>query len=299
MLTPAYIFQQFINALNMGSIYALVAIGLTMVYGILRLINFAHGDMMTVGAYLALAALTTLALPAWAALIIPMFVVAALGILIERLAYRPLRGAPEVAMLITSLAISSLIEHGATMTLTAQPRPVRLPAGLTQRIEALGLNFSVMDIVIIALAIVLMIALTVFVRRTTLGIAMRACSENVRVTQLMGVDVNQVIAVAFAISAGLAAAAGVLWSGKFGIVDPFTGFVPGLKAFVAAVIGGIGNIPGAMLGGYLLGFAEVFFVAFMPPEVSGYRDAFVFVLLLVVLLVRPSGLLGAREVNRA
>ena len=299
MLTPAYIFQQFINALNMGSIYALVAIGLTMVYGILRLINFAHGDMMTVGAYLALAALTTLALPAWAALIIPMFVVAALGILIERLAYRPLRGAPEVAMLITSLAISSLIENGATMTLTAQPRPVRLPAGLTQRIEALNLNFSVMDIVIIALAIVLMIALTVFVRRTTLGIAMRACSENVRVTQLMGVDVNRVIAVAFAISAGLAAAAGVLWSGKFGIVDPFTGFVPGLKAFVAAVIGGIGNIPGAMLGGYLLGFAEVFFVAFMPPEVSGYRDAFVFVLLLVVLLVRPSGLLGAREVNRA
>lgn len=299
MLTPAYIFQQFINALNMGSIYALVAIGLTMVYGILRLINFAHGDMMTVGAYLALAALTTLALPAWAALIIPMSVVAALGILIERLAYRPLRGAPEVAMLITSLAISSLIENGATMTLTAQPRPVRLPAGLTQRIEALNLNFSVMDIVIIALAIVLMIALTVFVRRTTLGIAMRACSENVRVTQLMGVDVNRVIAVAFAISAGLAAAAGVLWSGKFGIVDPFTGFVPGLKAFVAAVIGGIGNIPGAMLGGYLLGFAEVFFVAFMPPEVSGYRDAFVFVLLLVVLLVRPSGLLGAREVNRA
>ena len=299
MLTPAYIFQQFINALNMGSIYALVAIGLTMVYGILRLINFAHGDMMTVGAYLALAALTTLALPAWAALIIPMSVVAALGILIERLAYRPLRGAPEVAMLITSLAISSLIENGATMTLTAQPRPVRLPAGLTQRIEALSLNFSVMDIVIIALAIVLMIALTVFVRRTTLGIAMRACSENVRVTQLMGVDVNRVIAVAFAISAGLAAAAGVLWSGKFGIVDPFTGFVPGLKAFVAAVIGGIGNIPGAMLGGYLLGFAEVFFVAFMPPEVSGYRDAFVFVLLLVVLLVRPSGLLGAREVNRA
>lgn len=299
MLTPSYIAQQFINALNMGSIYALVAIGLTVVYGILRLINFAHGDMMTVGAYLALAALTTLALPAWAALLIPMLVVGGLGVLIERLAYRPLRGAPEVAMLITSLAISSLIENGATMALTAQPRPVRLPAELTQRVDVLGLNFAVMDVAIVALAIALMIALTVFVRRTTLGIAMRACSENVRVTQLMGVDVNRVIAVAFAISAGLAAAAGVLWSGKFGIVDPFMGFVPGLKAFVAAVIGGIGNIPGAMLGGYLLGFAEVFFVAFMPPEVSGYRDAFVFVLLLVVLLVRPTGLLGAREVNRA
>lgn len=299
MLAPSYIAQQFINALNMGSIYALVAIGLTVVYGILRLINFAHGDMMTVGAYLALAALTTFALPAWAALLIPMLVVGALGVLIERLAYRPLRGAPEVAMLITSLAISSLIENGATMTLTAQPKPVRLPTELTQRVDALGLNFAVMDVAIVGLAIALMIALTLFVRRTTLGIAMRACSENVRVTQLMGIDVNRVIAVAFAISAGLAAAAGVLWSGKFGIVDPFMGFVPGLKAFVAAVIGGIGNIPGAMLGGYLLGFAEVFFVAFMPPEVSGYRDAFVFVLLLVVLLVRPTGLLGAREVNRA
>ena len=299
MLTPSYLIQQFINALNMGSIYALVAIGLTVVYGILRLINFAHGDMMTVGAYLALAVLSSLALPAWTALLIPVFVVAALGVLIERLAYRPLRGAPEVAMLITSLAVSSLIENGATMTLTAQPRPVRLPAELVQRINALGINFAVMDGVIVALAVALMIALSLFVRRTTIGIAMRACSENVRVTQLMGIDVNRVIAVAFAISAGLAAVAGVLWSGKFGIVDPFMGFVPGLKAFVAAVIGGIGNIPGAMLGGYLLGFAEVFFVAFMPPEVSGYRDAFVFVLLLVVLLVRPSGLLGTREVNRA
>ncbi|BCX05845.1 MAG: branched-chain amino acid ABC transporter permease [Candidatus Roseilinea sp.] len=299
MLTPSYIAQQFINALNMGSIYALVAIGLTVVYGILRLINFAHGDMMTIGAYLGLAVLTALALPAWAALLIPMLVVGALGVLIERLAYRPLRGAPEVAMLITSLAISSLIQNGATMTLTAQPRPVRLPAELTQRVDVLGVNFAVMDVVIVGLAVALMIALTLFVQRTTLGIAMRACSENVRVTQLMGVDVNRVIAVAFAISAGLAAVAGVLWSGKFGLVDPFTGFVPGLKAFVAAVIGGIGNIPGAMLGGYLLGFAEVFFVAFTPPQVSGYRDAFVFVLLLVVLLVRPTGLLGAREVNRA
>lgn len=299
MLTPSYIVQQFINALNIGSIYALVAIGLTVVYGILRLINFAHGDMMTLGAYLGLAALTALTLPAVAALLAAMLIVAAVGVLIERFAYRPLRGAPEVAMLITSLAISSLIENSATMTLTAQPRPVRLPVELTQRINVAGLSFAMMDIIVIALAVALMIGLTLFVRRTTLGIAMRACSENVRVTELMGIDVNRVIAVAFAISASLAAAAGVLWSGKFGIVDPFMGFVPGLKAFVAAVIGGIGNIPGAMLGGYLLGFAEVFFVAFTPPEISGYRDAFVFVLLLVTLLVRPSGLLGAREVNRA
>jgi branched-chain amino acid transport system permease protein len=299
LFTPSYVAQQFVNALNMGSIYALVAIGLTVVYGILRLINFAHGDMMTVGAYVALAVLTSLTLPAWAALLIPIFVVAAIGVIIERFAYRPLRGAPEVAMLITSLAVSSLIENGALMTLTAQPRPVRLPAELVQRVDVLGVNIAVMDAVIVVLALALMVGLSLFVRYTSIGIAMRACSENVRVTQLMGVDVNRVIATAFAISAGLAAVAGVLWSGKFGLVDPFMGFLPGLKAFVAAVIGGIGNIAGAMLGGYLLGFAEVFFVAFMPSEISGYRDAFVFALLLVVLLLRPTGLLGAHEASRA
>lgn len=299
MFTPTYLAQQLINALNLGSLYALVAIGLTMVYGILRLINFAHGDMMTLGAYLALAGISALVLPAWAALVLPMLVIALVGVLIERLAYRPLRGAPEVAMLITSLAVSSLIQNGTTMLLTAQPRPLRVPSALTQRIVFGDLSIAVMDLGIIALAVVLMVALGMFVKRTTIGIAMRACSENLRAAQLMGVDVNRVIVVAFAISAGLAGAAGVLWSSKFGLVDPFMGFVPGLKAFVAAVIGGIGSIPGAMLGGYLLGFAEVFFVAFAPPELSGYRDAFVFALLLIVLLVRPAGLLGRGEVNRA
>ncbi|MCS7087121.1 MAG: branched-chain amino acid ABC transporter permease [Thermoflexales bacterium] len=299
MLTPTYLAQQLVNALNLGSLYALVAIGLTMVYGILRLINFAHGDMMTLGAYLALGIIALLALPVELALVLPMLLVAGVGLLVERLAYRPLRGAPEVAMLITSLAISSLIQNGATMTLTAQPRPVRLPSQLAQRIAIGELSLAVMDLVIVALALALMVALGVFVKRTTIGIAMRACSENLRAAQLMGVDVNRVIAIAFAISAGLAGVAGVLWSGKFGLVDPFMGFVPGLKAFVAAVIGGIGSIPGAVLGGYLLGFAEVLFVAFAPPGLSGYRDAFVFALLLIVLLVRPAGLLGQREVNRA
>ncbi len=294
-----YLLQQTVNALNLGSIYALVAIGLTIVYGILRLINFAHGDMMTVGAYVALAALSALVLPVWSAMLLAMIVAGAIGIVIERLAYRPLRGSREVAMLITSLAISSLIQNSATMTLTAQPRPLRLPAELARRFEWAGLTIAPIDGLILLLSILLMVLLSLFVKYTTIGIAMRACSERVWTTHLMGVHVNRVIAVAFGVSAALAGIAGVLWSGKFGLVDPFTGFVPGLKAFVAAVIGGVGSIPGAMVGGYLLGFAEVFFVAFAPPALSGYRDAFVFVLLLAILLVRPAGLFGLEEGRRA
>lgn len=294
-----YLLQQTVNALNIGSIYALVAIGLTIVYGILRLINFAHGDMMTLGAYVALAALSVLVLPVWSALLFAMLVAGAIGVLIERLAYRPIRGSREVAMLITSLAISSLIQNSATMALTAQPRPLRLPAELTRRVEWAGLTVAPIDGVILLLSIALMVLLSLFVKYTTIGIAMRACSERVQTTYLMGVHVNRVIAVAFGVSAALAGVAGVLWSGKFGLVDPFTGFVPGLKAFVAAVIGGVGSIPGAMVGGYLLGFAEVFFVAFAPPALSGYRDAFVFVLLLAILLVRPAGLFGLEEGRRA
>lgn len=294
-----YLLQQTVNALNIGSIYALVAIGLTIVYGILRLINFAHGDMMTLGAYVALAALSVLVLPVWSALLFAMLVAGAIGVLIERLAYRPIRGSREVAMLITSLAISSLIQNSATMALTAQPRPLRLPAELTRRVEWAGLTVAPIDGVILLLSIALMVLLSLFVKYTTIGIAMRACSERVQTTHLMGVHVNRVIAVAFGVSAALAGVAGVLWSGKFGLVDPFTGFVPGLKAFVAAVIGGVGSIPGAMVGGYLLGFAEVFFVAFAPPALSGYRDAFVFVLLLAILLVRPAGLFGLEEGRRA
>ena len=294
-----YFLQQTVNALNIGSIYALVAIGLTIVYGILRLINFAHGDMMTVGAYVALAALSALVLPVWSALLLAMLVAGAIGVIIERLAYRPIRGSREVAMLITSLAISSLIQNSATMALTAQPRPLRLPVELTRRVEWAGLNVAPIDGLILLLSIALMVLLSLFVKYTTIGIAMRACSERVQTARLMGVHVNRVIAVAFGVSAALAGVAGVLWSGKFGLVDPFTGFVPGLKAFVAAVIGGVGSIPGAMVGGYLLGFAEVFFVAFAPRALSGYRDAFVFVLLLAILLVRPAGLFGLEEGRRA
>jgi branched-chain amino acid transport system permease protein len=286
-----YIGQQIVNGLNQGSIYALVAIGLTIVYGILRLINFAHGDLLMVGAYLSLALLLNSALPLGAAVLVPMIVIGAVGILVERLAYRPLRGAPEVAMLITSLAVSSILQNGTVMTLTAQPKAFRLPQGLTALHDVGGIGFSTLNVLTVCVAIGLMLLLTLFVTRTRVGIAMRACAENLQAARLMGININQVIAYAFAIGSALAAVAGFMWAGRFGEIEPFMGFLPGLKAFVAAVIGGIGNIPGAVLGGYLLGFAEVFFVGFLPPAFSGYRDAFVFALLLLVLLVRPHGLL--------
>lgn len=299
MYSMSYIAQQFINGLNLGSVYALVAIGLTIVYGILRLINFAHGDLMMWGAYLALAILVNSFLPLGAAVLLPMLVIGAVGVLVERVAYRPLRGAPEVAMLITSLAVSSVIQNSTIMTLTAQPRPFRLPAGVNQLHNVGGVSFSTLDVLSVSLAVLLMLGLNLFVRRTRLGIAMRASAENLRAAHLMGININQVIATAFAIGSGLAAVAGFMWAGKFSTVEPFMGFLPGLKAFVAAVIGGIGVIPGAVLGGYLLGFAEIFFVGFLPPAYSGYRDAFVFALLLGILLIRPDGILGTATEERA
>lgn len=299
MYSTAYILQQLINGLSLGSMYALIAIGLTMVYGLLRLINFAHGDLLMWGAYLGLLLVVNWGLPLGVAVLVPMVLIGLLGVLVERLAYRPLRGAPEVTMLISSLAVSSLIQNGTIMTISAQPRPFTLASGTNELYKLAGISFSTLDVISFVLAVGLMLALSLFVRYHRIGIAMRAASENLKAARLMGININQVVAVAFLIGSGLAAVAGVLWGAKYSTIEPFMGFLPGLKAFVAAVIGGIGVIPGAMLGGYLLGLAEVFFVGFLPPAFSGYRDAFVFVLLLVILLIRPNGILGVPSEERA
>ncbi len=299
MFTPTYVAQQIINGVNLGSMYALIAIGLTMVYGLLRLINFAHGDLLMLGAYLGLLLVSAAFTPLILTLFIPMLAIGFVGILVERLAYRPLRGAPEVTMLITSLAVSSIIENSMVMTVTAQPRAFNLPAGVNQLHTVAGVSFSTLDALTVGLSVALMAALTLYVRNTRTGIAMRAAAENLRAARLMGIDINRVVMVAFFLGSMLAAAAGWLWAAKYSTVEPFMGFLPGLKAFVAAVIGGIGVIPGAVLGGYLLGFAEIFFVGFLPPAYSGYRDAFVFALLLLILLIRPNGILGASTEERA
>ncbi len=294
-----YIAQQLVNGLALGSIYALLAIGLTMVYGILRLINFAHGDLMMLGAYVAAVMIGGTFMPIVLAILVPTVVIGLVGLVVERTAYKPLRGAPEVAMLITSLGVSRLIQNGTVMAASPQPRSFRLPGDLTNSMTVAGIRFTPLDALTFGLVLVLMVGLGLFINRSRTGMAMRASSENLRAARLIGININHVIGAAFLIGSALAGVAGLLWAGRYGIYDPFMGFLPGLKAFVAAVIGGIGSIRGAVAGGILLGVAEIGFIGFLPPEYSGFRDAFVFALLLIVLLVRPNGLFGKSEVERA
>jgi branched-chain amino acid transport system permease protein len=293
-----YLFQQLVNGLALGSLYALVAIGFSMIYGIVRLINFAHGDLVMIGAFSTLAMVAT-GVPWPLTLVFVLAVGALAGVTIGTVVFRPLIGAPQVTGFIATLAVSIVIQNTALMILSGQPRNFLFPAAMRQRIGFGGVTSSVTDVVIIVLTAALIAALLMIVYRTRLGTAMRATAENVMAARLMGISVDRTIVAAFAIGSALAAVAGLLWGGKFGQIDPLLGFVPGLKAFIACVIGGVGSIGGAVLGGYLLGLAEVLFVGLMPQEVSGYRDAFVFLLLIVILLVKPSGLFMRHVEERA
>lgn len=293
-----YLFQQLVNGLALGSLYALVAIGFSMIYGIVRLINFAHGDLVMIGAFATLAMVGT-GVP-WPLILVFVLLIGALaGATIGTVVFRPLIGAPQVTGFIATLAVSIVIQNTALMILSGQPRNFLFPAAMRQRIDFGGVSASVTDLTIIGLTAVLIAVLLFVVYRTRLGTAMRATAENIMAARLMGIAVDRTIVAAFAIGSGLAAVAGLLWGGKFGQIDPLLGFVPGLKAFVACVIGGVGSIGGALLGGYLLGLAEVLFVGLMPPAVSGYRDSFVFLLLIVILLIRPSGLFVRHAEERA
>lgn len=294
-----YFAQQLMNGLILGSLYALVAVGFSMIYGIIRLINFAHGDITMIGAFTTLGLLATLGLPLWLTVPMVILVSAGTGIIIERAAFRPMRGAPQVTGFIASLGISIMLQNLGILLLTAQPRNFSLPGYAQKTISVSSVTFQLVDIVIIIAAPVFMVLLLMIVNKTRLGRGMRATAENLDVARLMGVNANRTISSTFALGAGLAGFAGLMWGGKFGQIDPLMGFVPGLKSFVAAVIGGVGSIPGAILGGYLLGMAEVCFVGFLPPVYSSYRDAFVFGLLIVVLLIMPNGLLGKSMEERA
>lgn len=289
-----YLLEQLANGLILGSMYATVAIGFSMIYGIIRLINFAHGDIVMVGAFVTLGLVMSGKVPFPMIVILVMLAGGLMGVLIERTAFRPMRGAPQVTGFITSLAISILMQNLGILLLTAQPRNFFFPEYL-QKIFHLGpVSFRAVDLLIVVISVVLMALLVLMVRTTRLGMAMRATAENLNVARLMGININRIIMLAFAIGSGLAAVAGLMWGGKYGQIDPLLGFVPGLKAFVAAVIGGVGSIPGAMLGGYVLGFSEILFVGLLPPIYSAYRDAFVFTTLILILLVLPTGLLGRK-----
>lgn len=287
--------QQFVNALSLGSIYALVAIGLAMVFSILRLINFAHGEALMIGAVSAvLIAERGLPWPVWMLFAVVVTVVS--GLIIERIAYRPLRGAPDVTLLLTSLGVSIALQNGALLTFGTQPRAFPTPELLTGQILLPGgVQISRVNLVTIITAVILMIALTWFVTRTQTGIAMRATAENAMAARLMGININTVIVAAFLLGAALAGVAALLWGARVGRVEYNMGFIPILKAFVATVIGGFGSIPGAVLGAYILGFGEIFLIAFLPDSLTSYRDAFIFAALILILLFRPQGILGSTE----
>lgn len=288
-----YFLQQFLNTLQLGSIYALIALGYTMVYGILTMINFAHGDLFMVGAFICFLAATFLGMPFVPTLLLSIVTVAILGVVIERLAYRPLRNAPRVSAIITALGIGLFLEN-ATLALSPYPKHVpTLLANTTWTIH--GVSISSLQILIILLAVALMLLLGLLVRHTLTGIAMRAISWDRAVVPLMGVPTDRIISITFAVGAGLAGAAGALYSLAYPVIDPYMGIMLGWKAFISAVVGGIGRIRGAMLGGFILAGVEVFVAAFLP---STYRDFVAFALLLVLLIFRPYGILGRPQVQK-
>jgi branched-chain amino acid transport system permease protein len=316
-----YIVQQLVNALSIGSLYALMAVGLAMVFGIMRLINFAHGDLMMVAAYIA-TFLIFAKVPFEAVVVLVIVGTVLVGLAMERVAYRPVRGAPDVALLLTSFAVGQILQNSTLLITRLIGRPVQIafpaPEVLSGVLSFGPVTVAKLNVISLVVGVGLLVLLSLFVTRTTLGISMRAAAQDLTAAQLMGININRVVATAFAIGSGLAAIAGILFAAQAGQVNPFMGFSPVLKAFIAAVIGGFGSITGAVVGGYALGFLEVLLTAvpgigdilpagsvsqgvrdflktWLPSSLTGYRDAFVFVALILMLLFRPSGILGRRE----
>lgn len=283
--------QNLANGISLGSLYALIAIGYTMVYGILRLINFAHGDLVMLGSYFAFYGVAMFLLPWWAAFIFAIGLTAGLGVIIEKIAYRPLREYPRINLFTAAVAVSFLLENLAIVIFGGRPKAFSRPAFLDKLLNIGSVSFVSYTPMIIIISILLFIGLMLIVNRTKAGTAMRALSKDIETTGLMGVNTNQIIMFAFMLGSFLAAVGGILWAIKFPQINPLMGVMPGLKAFVAAVLGGIGNIGGAMIGGLLLGIVEIMLVAFFP-SLSGYRDAFAYAILILLLLFRPTGIMG-------
>ncbi len=292
----SYFLQQVINGLQLGSVYALIALGYTLVYGIIRLINFAHGDVFMIGAYLGFYAITRFYLPFPIALIIAMLGCAIIGIVIEKLVYKPLRNAPRIACLITALGVSLFLENFCSLKFLFGPNYLAYPRPFSVINFNIGqVTISNIQIIVFVVAIVLMVLLELFVSKTKTGMAMRAVAFDKNTAQLMGIDVNFIISITFGIGSALAGAGGVLYGIAYPQINPFMGIMPGLKAFVAAVLGGIGIIPGAMLGAGIMGMVEVLTSAYIS---STMRDAIAFLVLLIVLIIKPAGLLGKSSVEK-
>jgi branched-chain amino acid transport system permease protein len=290
--------QHLANGISLGALYALIAIGYTMVYGILRLINFAHGDIFMMGAYAAFYGVALFTLPWYASFALAIVVAALLGMMVERVAYRPLREAPRISALISAIGVSLLLQNVAIVAFGGRPKAFPRPWIFAYEWRFGEIRVLSLTLFIILISVGILIGVFYLVYRTKTGRAMRAVSWDFGIASLMGININRVVSLTFAIGSALAAAGAIMWGMKFPQLLPLMGVVPGLKCFIAAVVGGIGSIPGAMLGGFLLGVGEIMVVAFFP-ELAGYKYAFAYLALIAILLLKPRGLLGQAAEEKA
>ena len=297
MLDLTRLLQTLTDALSLGSLYALIAIGYTMVYGVLRLINFAHGEIFMIAMYIVFYGISLFTLPWYVTFALTILVTALLGTLAERFAYRPLRSAPRISILVSAIGVSYFLQNLATVIFGG--RPLNFPQiPLFTDVLVIGdVYIQRLSLIVPVVTAVLLLLLLVLIKHTRTGMAMRAVSRDYDAASLMGIDLNQTIAITFFIGSALAGVGAIMWGMKYTRISPTIGSMPGIKCFIAAVLGGIGNTAGAVLGGLLLGFVEIMLVAVFPA-LSGYRDAFAFVLLIVVLLVKPTGLMGEKTTEK-
>ncbi len=289
--------QHLTNGISLGSLYALIAIGYTMVYGILRLINFAHGDIFMLGVYLTYYGVLFTPIPWWLVFLLAPALTGFIGVLLEKVAYKPLREAPRITILISAIGASFFLQNLGIVVFGGRPRAFPVPRILNQVVKLGGVSVNTITFIIPAVTVLLLIGLSYFINKTKTGMAMRALSKDYETASLMGIDINRIISITFLMGSFLAAVGGIMWGARYPQLMPLMGMMPGLKSFIAAVVGGIGSITGAVIGGFVLGLGEIMLVAFLP-RLSGYRDAFAFVLLIIILLVKPSGLLGAKMTEK-
>ncbi|MDD7402119.1 MAG: branched-chain amino acid ABC transporter permease [Eubacteriales bacterium] len=288
----AFFIQNLVNGISLGSLYALLAIGYTMVYGILRLINFAHGDIFMLGAYLSFYVMTLTSLPWWLAFLIATILTGILGIVLERTAYAPLRQEARINVLISAIGASFLLENLAILVFGGRPQPFPVPEVLDRSIKVGQVSFNIIQVVIPIVTAVLLLVLHFVVNKTKTGMAMRALATDYEASDLMGININLIISVTFLIGSLLAAVGGILYACRYPQLLPLMGMMPGIKCFIAAVIGGIGNMTGAVVGGMILGMAEIMIVGFLP-SLNDYRDGFAFIILILILIIKPTGLFGS------
>ncbi|WP_298754729.1 branched-chain amino acid ABC transporter permease [uncultured Arcobacter sp.] len=284
-------FQQIINGISLGSIYALIAIGYTMVYGVLRLINFAHADVMMVAAFAAFYASDVLGLSLAFATLFAVMISIIVGVLTDKIAYKPLRHSPRISLLITAIGVSFFLENIVNVTFGGTPKAFTVPEFFDQVINVKGTTLTPTVIIVPIVTLCLLAVLLFILFKTKYGMAIRALAFDIKTVSLMGIDSNRIIMIVFIIGSALAAVSGIFWAISYPILTPYMGVMIGLKAFAAAVLGGIGSVTGAVLGGFILGFTEVIFVAFFP-ELGGYKDAIAFIFLIFVLLFKPTGIMG-------